>query len=92
MKIVLFQVIQFSISTQFSSIQPIDRTQSGATTLDLGAMAMKGYSAFPRALALLEPRHQGVTYQDTLCEGGLTPLHRRGRNVPLPQATGQLYH
>ena len=31
-KALLFQVIQFSISTQFSSIWPIDRTLSGATT------------------------------------------------------------
>ena len=31
-KTVLFQVIQFSISTLFSSIWPIDRTLSGATT------------------------------------------------------------
>ena len=33
-KTVLFQTIQFSISTQFSSVWPIDRTLSGATTLD----------------------------------------------------------
>ena len=32
-KTILFQAIQFSISTQFSSIWPIDRTLSGATTL-----------------------------------------------------------
>ena len=31
---------------------------SGATTL--GAMAMKGYSAFLKAPALLEPHHQIV--------------------------------
>ena len=31
-KIVIFQTIQFSISTQFSSILPIHRTLSGATT------------------------------------------------------------
>ena len=31
-KTVLFQAIQFSISTQFSSIWPIDRTLSGTTT------------------------------------------------------------
>ena len=31
-KTVLFQAIQFSISTHFSSIWPIDRTLSGATT------------------------------------------------------------
>ena len=28
--------------------------------VDLGAMAMKGYSAFPKAPASLEPRHQIV--------------------------------
>ena len=32
-KTVLFQTIQFRISTQFSFIWPIDRTLSGATTL-----------------------------------------------------------
>ena len=40
---------------------PYDRALSGATTparVDLGAMAMKGYFAFPEALALLEPHHQ----------------------------------
>ena len=31
-KTVLFQVIEFSISTQFSSVWPIDNTLSGATT------------------------------------------------------------
>ena len=62
-KTVLFQTIQFSISTQFSSIWPIDRTLSGVTTpgqSELGAMAMKWYSAFPKAPALLEPHHQIV--------------------------------
>ena len=33
-KTVPFQTIQFSISTQFSSIWPTDRTLSGATTPD----------------------------------------------------------
>ena len=35
--------------------------------VDLGAMAMKGYSAFPKAPALLEPHHQIVSchIQDT---------------------------
>ena len=28
--------------------------------VDLGAMVMKGYSAFPKAPALLEPQHQIV--------------------------------
>ena len=31
-KTVLFQAIKFSISTQFSSFGPIDRTLSGSTT------------------------------------------------------------
>ena len=31
-KKVLFQIIQFSISTQFISIWPLDRALSGATT------------------------------------------------------------
>ena len=38
--------------TQFSSIQPIDRTLSDATIpgrVDLGVIVMKGYSAFPKA-------------------------------------------
>ena len=33
-KTVLFQAIQSSINKQFSSIWPIDRIQSGATTQD----------------------------------------------------------
>ena len=44
-KTVLFQAIQFSMSAQFSSIGPIDRNLG----VDLGAMAMKRYSAFPKA-------------------------------------------
>ena len=47
-KIVLFQTIPFCISTHFTSIWSIDKTQSGATRMDLGAMAIKGYSVFPK--------------------------------------------
>ena len=57
----LFQAIQFSISTLFSSIWPIDRTLSGATTQDQsgpGSNGNEGYSVFPKAPALLEPHHQ----------------------------------
>ena len=42
---------------------PLDRTLSGATTwarVDLEAMAMKGYSTFPKAPLLLESCHQIV--------------------------------
>ena len=40
--------------TLFSSIWPINRTRA---RVDLGAMVMKVYSAFPKAPALLEPHH-----------------------------------
>ena len=59
-KTVLFQTMQFRISTKFSSIWPINRTLSGATRVDLWAMAIKRYSASPKAPALLEPHHQIV--------------------------------
>ena len=78
-KTVPFQTIQFSI-IQFSSIWPIDRTLSGTTPLSqsgLGAMAMKRYSAFPKALAFLEIYHE-IVYchtQDTRWQGP-TPLQR----------------
>ena len=57
------QTIQFSISTRFNSIWLIDRTLSGATTsarVHQGTMAIKRYSAFLKASALLEPNHQIV--------------------------------
>ena len=62
-KTVLFQAIQFSISTHFNSICSIDRILSGATIPGKnrpGAMAEKGYSAFPKAPTLMEPHHQNV--------------------------------
>ena len=55
-KIVLFQTIYFSISTQFSSICHIDRTLSGATTPSQSVPRSYGneeYSAFPKAPALM---------------------------------------
>ena len=59
-KTVLFQAIQFYISTQFCSIWSTDGTLPRQARVDLGAMAMEGYSAFPKAPALLEPYHQIV--------------------------------
>ena len=58
----LFQTIQFSVSTQFSIIRPIDKILSGATTSgqsEFGVIAMV-LSAFPKVLALLETHHQIV--------------------------------
>ena len=44
-------------------------------TVDLGVMTIKGYSAFPKARALLKPHHQVVQWHisRTLVEGGLNP-------------------
>ena len=60
-------------------------------TVDLGAMAIKGYSAFLKAPASLEPRHQIVQchIQDTRRGEGLTPLQRRSQCILQPQPTGQ---
>ena len=54
-KTVLFQTIQFSISTQFSSIWPIDRTLSGATTSGqsgLGSDAEKAVLCIPQSSSI----------------------------------------
>ena len=62
-KTVPFQTIQFSINTQLFLFDLLDWTLFGATTpvrVDQGAMAMKGYSAFPYVPALLKPHLQIV--------------------------------
>ena len=63
-----------------SSIWLIDRPplmRAVWARVDLGTMPMNGYSAFPKAPALLEPRHQIAKchMQDTRC-GGFSPLCR----------------
>ena len=58
-KTVLFLTIHFCINTQFSSIGPYQMLPLWAR-VDLGAIAMKGYFAVPKAPALLEPHHQIV--------------------------------
>ena len=75
-----------------SSIQPIDRALSGATTLgrvDLGAMAMKGYSRFPKLQHCwnLTIRLFSVISR-TLVRAGLTPLQRSSQCILQPQLTG----
>ena len=67
--IFLFQAIQFTQTIQFSismllvlfnpEIGPYQVLPLWAR-VDLGAMAMKRYSAFSKAPALLEPHHQIV--------------------------------
>ena len=52
-KTILFQTIQFSLSNPYQVLPFRARA-------NLGAMVMKGYSAFPKAPVLLEPHHQIV--------------------------------
>ena len=42
--------------------------------VNLGAMAMKGYSAFPKAPVLLEPRHQIIKCHVHDTRWGILPL------------------
>ena len=55
-KTVLFQVIQFTMSTHSSSIWPIDRALSGATIPGQSEPGSDGHEA----PALLKPHHQIV--------------------------------
>ena len=77
---VLFQTIQFSMSSQFQcqtrQFDPFWPLQVLPISIrvDLGATAMKGYSAFLKALALLEPQIVSCYILDIL-SGSLSPLH-----------------
>ena len=55
-KTVLFQAVQFSISTQFSSIWPIDRTLSGTTTPRQSGLRSDGNEG-----VLCIPQGSGIT-------------------------------
>ena len=56
--------------------------------MDLGAMAMKGCSTFPKLPASLEPRHQIVYLRHSL--RGLIPLQRCSQCILKLQLTRQL--
>ena len=83
LKKILFQTVQFSISTLFSSIGQIelniDRILSRAR-VDLGAMSIKEYSAFLKAPALLDLHHQFRVISKTLV-GGVLPFGRNAVGV-----------
>ena len=80
------QIIQFSISMPLLLFIPGSyQVLPFRAGVDLGAMAMKRYSAFPQALASLEPHHQIVQchIQDThwgwvlpLCKGAVCVFYR----------------
>ena len=71
---VLIQTIQFSISMQLVLFNPLIGSYQVLpfrARVDLGAMAMKGCSAFPKAPTPLKPHHQIVLchIQDTRWRG-----------------------
>ena len=80
-KTVLFQVIQPSISTQFCSIWPIDRTLSVAITLGLSGPGGNGYEGvlcIPQSSSItgISPSDCLVSYPGHLFESGALPLCR----------------
>ena len=57
--------------------------------MDLGSIAMKGYSAFPHVRILLEPYYLIVKYQiQKTLWGRLSPQQRYSRCILQPQTTG----
>ena len=77
-KTVLFKIIQFSISTQFSSIWPIDSTLSGATTpgqSGLGNDRNERVLRIYQCSSIIEtsPSDCLVSYQDTIWGWGSYP-------------------
>ena len=91
---VLILTIQFSISMQFSSIQPLDRALSGATIPDLsgpGSDVNEGMLCIPQS-----PIITGTSSSDCLVSctrklvgGSLTPLQRCRRCILQPWPTSQ---
>ena len=92
-KKVLFQTIQFSISSQFNSIWPINRTLSGATTQAQsgpGSNGNVGVLHILQSSSITRPHHQIVQchIHDTHW-GSLTPLHRCSQCILQPQLIRQ---
>ena len=77
-KTVLFQAIQFSISTLFSSIWPIDITLSDTTIPDKNGAGSDFNKGVPLKLCITRasPTDCLVSYQDTLWDGWVLPLCR----------------
>ena len=89
----LFKTVQFSISTQFSSIWPIDRTLSGATNpaqSGQGNDGTGGVLCIPQSSCITgtSPSDCFVSKQDPRW-GSLTPLQRSSRCILQPQPTKQ---
>ena len=92
-KTVLFQIIQFSIGTQFSSIWPIDRTLSSATTPDqsgTGSDGNEGVLHIPQSSSITgtSPSDCLVSYPGHSWGVGSSPLQRCSWCILQPQPTG----
>ena len=90
-KTVLFRAIQFSLSAQFSSIWPIDRTLSGATTPGQngsGSDGNEGVLCIPRSSNVTgaSPSDCSVLYPGHSLWVD-TSLQRCSQHILLPQPT-----
>ena len=86
-KTVPFQIIQFNINTQFSSIRPIDKTLSGATTpgqSEPGSNSNKGVLRIPQSSNITGASPSDCLVSDLghLLWGGLNSLKRYSLLVP----------
>ena len=89
---VLFQIILYSISTQFSSIWPIDRTLSGATTpaqSGPGNNGNKGVLCIPQSSSITEASTSDClsVISWSLLVGRVIPLQRCSYCILLLQLT-----
>ena len=96
LKTVLFQTIQFSINTQFSSIWSIDRTLLGTTTpgqSEPWSDGNKGVLDIPQSSSITgtSPSNCLVSYPEHSLVGCLTLIQKSSWCILQPQPTGQLW-
>ena len=94
MKTVLFQAIQFNLSTQFSSILQIDRNSWRASTLGhsgLGSNGDEGAPHIPQSSSITgtSPLDCLISYPGFSLVEGLKRLKRCSRSFLQPQPAGQ---
>ena len=92
-KTVVFQTIQFSISSQFSSIWPIDRTLSGATTpgqSEPGSDGNEGIHRIPQSSSITRTSPSDLfSVLSRILVLGFSPLQWSSQYILQPQLTGQ---
>ena len=93
-KTVLSQTIQFSISTQFSSIRPIDRTLSGATILGQSEPGSNGNEGLLRirqrpSISGISPSDCVMSYPGHSLKGSYPSTVKQSVYSITPKPTGQ---